>query len=85
MMHHEYINYLRSSVVPSLKNLKDDIKTFIKSINKDPRLRSSILYNSRQAADDMVNRLDTAIKYVYHSPDLVPPSEDPTLLNLGMR
>ncbi|CAO3598326.1 unnamed protein product [Absidia cylindrospora] len=84
MMHHEYAGYLRSAVIPSLNNLQNDIQNFIKSIERDPCLRSSILYHARQEADSMVNHLDTAIKYVYHSPDRVTVSEDPTLLNLGV-
>ncbi|KAI8089761.1 uncharacterized protein BX664DRAFT_359278 [Halteromyces radiatus] len=84
MMHHEYVGYLKSAVIPSLNNLKRDIKEFVKSIEKDPCLRSSILYHARQRADDMVNHLDNAIKYVYHSPDNVGANEDPALLNLGV-
>ncbi|KAI8336304.1 hypothetical protein BC941DRAFT_354471, partial [Chlamydoabsidia padenii] len=84
MMHHEYVGYLKSAVVPSLANLEYDIRNFIKSIEKDPCLRSSILYNVRQNADSMVNQLDNAIKYVYHSPDHVAATDDPALLNLGV-
>lgn len=83
MMHHEYAGYLKSAVTPSLANIENDIKMFIKSIEKDPALRSSILYNSRREADYMVNQLDTAVKYVHHTPDKVLPGEDPALLNLG--
>jgi hypothetical protein len=83
MMHHEYAGYLKAAVVPSLDNIQQDVKNFIKSIEKDPSLRSSILYNSRQEADSMVNQLDNGIKYVHHTPDRVTASDDPTLLNLG--
>jgi hypothetical protein len=83
MMHHEYAGYLKSAVIPSLANIQNDIKTFVKSIEKDPALRSSILYDARREADYMVNQLDTAVKYVHHTPDRVTPGEDPALLNLG--
>ncbi|KAI8330983.1 hypothetical protein BC941DRAFT_360835, partial [Chlamydoabsidia padenii] len=84
MMHHEYAGYLKSAVIPSLANIQEDLKIFVKSIEKDPSLRSSILYNARQQADNMVNQLDNAVKYVHHTPDKVSPTEDPALLNLSV-
>ncbi|ORX62011.1 hypothetical protein DM01DRAFT_1403730 [Hesseltinella vesiculosa] len=84
MIHHDYVNFLKASVVPSLINLKDDVKNFVQSIHKDPHLRSAILYDCRQNTDHMLLRLDQSARHAQHSPDSLSPQEDPTLLNLGV-
>ncbi|KAI8066334.1 hypothetical protein BC940DRAFT_368209 [Gongronella butleri] len=83
MVHHDYVNFLKGSIIPSLRNLKEDLKEFVHSVKKDPNLRSSVLYDSRVHADRVTQKLDNSVRSVLHSPDELTPQDDPTLLNLA--
>jgi hypothetical protein len=82
ILHHENSNYIQSSVIPSLRDLKGDIKTFLIQIEKDKGLKSTAIFESRLQVDRLITRLDKAIASTQRTPQLA--ETDPFLMNLGI-
>lgn len=83
VLHQDYVNYLDRSVIPSLRNIKQDIKNLVKAITRDKNLRSSNLYDGRMQVDHLVSKLDRVIQADSQQPDNAFQHDDPLLLNCG--
>lgn len=83
VMHQDYVNYLDRAVLPSLRNIKQDIKSLLKAITRDKGLRSSVLYEGRRRVDNLISELDKTIQLDLQMPETAYKRHDPLLLNCG--
>lgn len=84
MLHHESAGYLEKAVIPTLRAIKNDIKTMIIAIQKDKALKSTDIFESRMQVDKLISRLDKVIESCNRSPQTANDNTDPFLINLGI-
>ncbi|GAN07260.1 cytoplasm protein [Mucor ambiguus] len=84
MLHHESAGYLEKAVIPTLRAIKNDIKTMIIAIQKDKALKSTDIFESRMQVDKLISRLDKVIESCNRSPQTANENTDPFLINLGI-
>ncbi|KAI9493278.1 hypothetical protein BDB00DRAFT_382561 [Zychaea mexicana] len=82
--HQDYVNYLDRSVLPSLRSIKNDIKSMLKAIGHDKNLKTTSLYEGRRRMDALVSKLDSAIQYNTQMPDSAHQRQDPLLINCAV-
>ena len=81
--HQDYVNYIDRSVLPSLRNIKNDIKALLKYIGRDKDLRTNNLYDDRRRMDTLVSKLDRIIQADSQMADRAYQHPDPLLVNCG--
>jgi hypothetical protein len=84
MLHHESAGYIEKAVIPTLRAIKNDIKTMILAIQKDKALKSTDIFNSRMQVDKLISRLDKVVEHCNRSPQNSNDNTDPFLINLGI-
>ncbi|KAI8140670.1 hypothetical protein BJV82DRAFT_519699 [Fennellomyces sp. T-0311] len=82
--HQDYVNYIDRSVLPSLRNIKHDIKMMQKTVGRDKNLRTNNLYNGRRKMDTLVSKLDRIIQADMQMPDSAYQHPDPLLVNCAV-
>ncbi|KAI9493218.1 hypothetical protein BDB00DRAFT_872524 [Zychaea mexicana] len=76
--------FLKSNVLPSLSNMKRDLKGMIRSIRLDDRLKLSKLANLRREAKRRVLRLDRQLAFFEQHPHHGEGKQDPWLINAAV-
>lgn len=84
ILHHENSNYIQGVVIPSLRGIKGDIKTFLIQIEKDKGFKSNLIFESRLQVDRLITRLDKVIASTQRNPHMADQTTDPFLVNLGI-
>ncbi|KAI8388023.1 uncharacterized protein BYT42DRAFT_611102 [Radiomyces spectabilis] len=84
VLHQEYANYLSREVIYALRKVKSDIKYTIGAVRNDSRLNTSKLYDNRMKIDQLVRKLDAAIRTLSQDPEAAAENTDPYLINLAI-
>lgn len=81
--HAEFATFLRNEAMPTLKNIKRELKWMIKSIRADDRLSLRTLTSLKREAAKRLKRLDRQLVFFDEHPYHGYTKKDPWLINAG--
>lgn len=81
--HAEFATFLRNEAIPTLANIKRELKWMIKSIRSDDRLSLSTLTTLKREAADRLKQLDRQLVFFDEHPYHGYSKTDPWLMNAG--
>ncbi|GAA5811597.1 hypothetical protein MFLAVUS_005037 [Mucor flavus] len=82
--HAEFATFLRNEAIPTLANIKRELKWMIKSIRSDDRLSLATLTNLKREAADRLKQLDRQLVFFDEHPYHGSNKKDPWLMNAGV-
>ncbi|GAA5798448.1 hypothetical protein HPULCUR_003851 [Helicostylum pulchrum] len=83
--HAEFATFLRNEAIPTLANIKRELKWMIKSIRSDDRLSLATLTNLKREAADRLKQLDRQLVFFDEHPYHGSNKKDPWLMNAVYR
>lgn len=83
--HAEFATFLRNEAIPTLANIKRELKWMIRSIRSDDRLSLSTLTTLKREAADRLKQLDRQLVFFDEHPYHGHSKTDPWLMNAGKK
>lgn len=83
--HAEFATFLRTEAIPTLANIKRELKWMIKSIRADDRLSLAALTDLKREAADRLKQLDRQLVFFDEHPYHGSSKIDPWLMNAGKK
>ncbi|KAF7721883.1 hypothetical protein EC973_003979 [Apophysomyces ossiformis] len=82
--HDEFGNFLRTHALPTLSNIKRELKWMTRTIRSDDRLTLSTLAKLRDEASKRIQRLDAQLSFFDQHPHHVYTKQDPWIINAAV-